>query len=111
MATDRQNVLELISKITEFNDIHDFMQDEELDSVLAYIVKIIMRPDIPPAQATKLIVELQAFGAKMSILATFYTTIKKGPAGSIESNKKNIYYTIASAIDRVVDSLKYAAKY
>jgi len=111
MIPSKENVLELISQVTEFNDIHDFMNDEHLDNVLAYIVKLIMNPEISPARATKLIVELQAYGAKMSILATYYSTIRKSPAGTTDNNKKNIYYTVANSIDRVVDSLKYAAKH
>lgn len=111
MSPNRDNVLDLISQITEFNDLHSFMKDDHLDNILAYIVNLIVKPDISPALATKLIVELQAYGAKMSIMATYYSTIRKGPAGSVDNNKKNIYYTVANAIDRVVDSLKYAAKH
>ena len=33
------NTLELINKITEFNDLHEYMKDEQLDKALAIVVK------------------------------------------------------------------------
>ena len=36
--TEDKNTLELISNITEFNDLHDFMKDEHLDKALAIVV-------------------------------------------------------------------------
>ena len=50
MAEDK-NTLELISDITEFNDLHEFMQDEHLDKALAIVVKLLMNPDVPSAKA------------------------------------------------------------
>ena len=59
MAEDK-NTLELISDITEFNDLHEFMKDEHLDRALAIVVKLLMNPDVPSAKAPHLIMELQA---------------------------------------------------
>ena len=58
IANDR-NPLEFISTVTEFNDLHDFMQDEQLDRAMMAIINIIAKPDIPAAKAHILIVELQ----------------------------------------------------
>lgn len=106
-----ESTLDYISKITEFNDIHEFMKDEDLDEAMALIVKIMMKPDIPSVQAVALIAKLQAMGSKFGILATYYTTIGKGPSGSINNTKKNVYYTMKETIDKLVDSLKYLARY
>lgn len=105
------STLEYINQITEFNDIHDFMNDKDLDEAMALIVKIMMKPDIPSVQAVALIGKLQAMSAKFGLLATYYTTIAKGPSGSINNTKKNIYYTMKDSLDKLVDSLKYLAKY
>lgn len=105
-----KSTLELISTVTEFNDIHEYMKDEQLDKALATIVKLLMNPDVPSAKAPMLIIELQALSAKFAVLASYYTTIAKDKAGTPNNNKKNIYYTANEAIDRLVDALKYSAR-
>ena len=87
------------------------MQDADLDEAMAIIVKIMMKPDIPSVQAVALIGKLQAMSAKFGMLATYYTTIAKGPSGSINNTKKNVYYTMKDSLDKLVDSLKYLARY
>jgi hypothetical protein len=62
-------------------------------------------------QAVALIGKLQAMSAKFAVLATYYTTIAKGPSGSVNNTKKNVYYTMKDSIDKMVDALKYVAKY
>ncbi|NDB82852.1 MAG: hypothetical protein EB127_08945 [Alphaproteobacteria bacterium] len=105
-----ENTIDLINQVSEFNDIHDFLNDPEADEALALVVKIFSKPDIPPTQAVVLIAKLQALSAKFGILATYYSTIAKGPAGSVNSKKKNVYYTLKDSIDKLVDSLKYVAR-
>jgi hypothetical protein len=106
-----ESTLDYINQVTEFNDIHEFMQDADLDEAMAIIVKIMMKPDIPSVQAVALIGKLQAMSAKFGMLATYYTTIAKGPSGSINNTKKNVYYTMKDSLDKLVDSLKYLARY
>ena len=103
--------LELISNITEFNDLHEFMKDEHLDKTLAIVVKMLMNPDVPAAKAPLLIIELQAMSTKFAILASVYSTILKDKAGTENNNKKNIYYSVKESLDRLVDSLKYVVRY
>lgn len=103
--------LELISQITEFNDLHEFMNDEDLDKAMGLVIKIIAKPDIPVSYATRLIVELQAMSAKFAMLAAYYATIAKDRAGTPNNHRKNIYYSTKEALDKLCDSLKYAAKF
>lgn len=104
------STLELISQITEFNDLHEYLQDEQLDKALAIVVKLIMNPDVPSAKAPMLIIELQAISAKLAILASYYTTVARDKTGTLNNNKKNLYYSCKEAIDRLVDALKYSAR-
>ena len=106
-----KNSLELISNITEFNDLHEFMKDEHLDKTLAIVVKMLMNPDVPAAKAPLLIIVLQAMSTKFAILASVYSTILKDKAGTENNNKKNIYYSVKESLDRLVDSLKYVVRY
>ena len=110
MAEDK-NTLELISSITEFNDLHEYMGDDQLDKALAIVVKLLMNPDVPSAKAPYLIIELQAMSTKFSMMASYYSTIAKDKAGTTNNNKKNIYYSAKESIDKLVDALKYVVRY
>lgn len=105
-----ENTLELISKVTEFNDLSEFMKDEQLDMALARVVKLMMKAEVPASVAPRLIVELQALSTKFALLAAYYSTVAKGPSGSVNANKKNIYYSTKEAINALVDALKYSAR-
>jgi hypothetical protein len=109
--TQDKNTLELISDITEFNDLHEFMKDEHLDKALAIVVKILMNPDVPSAKAPMLIMELQAMSTKFAVMSSVYSTIAKDKAGTINNNKKNVYYSVKESIDKLVDALKYVVRY
>lgn len=104
------NPIEILSEITEFNDLHEFMKDEDLDRALYLVVKLIMNKGggVSPALAPKLIVEIQTIATKFAIIGTYYQSIGKG--GTEESHKKNVYYTIKDSISKLVDSIKYVAK-
>jgi hypothetical protein len=101
-------VIEQISQITEFNDMSEFMNDKDLDAALDLIIKLITKPDVPSAKAPSLIVQLQAISAKFAMQARYYTTFEKGGDAS---KKKNTYYTAADTIDKLVDALKYSARF
>lgn len=103
------NPMELVSTVTEFNDIHDFMQDEELDRAMYLVVKLYNEKGrLTPDRAAQLIVELQTLATKFAILGTYYMTIgKRGPE---EVHRKNLYLTMRDAIGKLVDSLKYVSK-
>ena len=110
MAEDR-NTLQLISDITEFNDLHEYMQDEHLDKALSIVVKLLMNPDVPSAKAPMLIMELQAMSTKFAVMSSVYSTIAKDKAGTVNNNKKNVYYSVKESIDKLVDALKYVVRY
>jgi hypothetical protein len=110
-VTTDKNPLEFISTITEFNDIHDFMKDPELDKMMETVVKLLMSPDVPAAKAPTLIIQLQAMSAKFSMLSAYYSTIAKDKAGTPNNNKKNIYYSVKESTDKLVDALKYIVRY
>lgn len=105
-----ENPLETISKLTEFNDLTEFMQDPQLDRALDLAIKCMADPNIAAQKAPRLIVELQAISFKFSLKAVEYATIKKDRANTVNNHKKNIYYSTKEALDRLVDSLKYAAR-
>ena len=96
MAEDK-NTLELISNITEFNDLHEFMKDDHLDKALAIVVKLLMNPDVPSAKSPMLIMELQAMSTKFAVMASYYSTIAKDKAdeAAISRLYGGIHYMMA----------------
>ena len=104
------NPLELVSQITEINDIHEFMNDNDVDRAMHLVVKLLMNKGAftNPTTVPRLIVELQALATMFAIKATYYQSI--GKAGQKEAHMKNVYFTLKDAIGKLVDALKYVAK-
>jgi hypothetical protein len=105
--TDKSTI-DIINEITEFNDMKEFMGDSDLDYALDLIIKLIAKPDVPSSKAPDLIIKMQALSAKFAMLSRFYTTFEKGGENA---KKKNVYYTAEEAINKLVDALKYSARY
>jgi predicted S18 family serine protease len=94
-----------IDSINGLAEIADYMNDEELNTALTFIAKIILKPDIPLNVVTVEIVRLQAIAAKMAFRATWMANVDKSDRG-----KKNLYYTAAESINNLVSALKYIAR-
>lgn len=100
-------VIELISELSEFNDIKEFMNDKDLDFALDLIIKLIAKPDVPSSKAPELIIKIQALSAKFAIMSRYYTTFEKGGENA---KKKNVYYTAEEALNNLAAALKYSMK-
>jgi predicted S18 family serine protease len=98
----QQTTIESINGLAE---IADYMNDEELNTALTFIAKVILKPDIPLNVVTVEIVRLQAIAAKMAFKATWMANVDKTDRG-----KKNLYYTAAESINNLVSALKYIAR-
>jgi len=94
-----------IEQVSGLYEIADYMKDDELSQALEFIAKIILKPDIPPQVATIEIVRLQAIAAKMQMRATWMANVDKS-----DRSKKNVYYSAAAEIDKVVAALKFILK-
>lgn len=99
---DNKTTLEMVNGLAE---IADFMADEELTQALVLVAKLIMNPDLAVSNAPNAIVKLQAIGVKMSLRATWMVNVEKG-----DRAKKNIYFTAAEGIDKLVSALKYLVR-
>ena len=94
-----------LQEINDLYNIAEYMNDEELSKALEFIAKLILKPDIPLSIASVEIVRMQAIAAKLALQARWMTNVEKG-----NTAKKNIYYTTAAELDKVVASLKYLVK-
>jgi ParB-like chromosome segregation protein Spo0J len=94
-----------LEQVNDLYQIADYMEDEELSKALEFIAKLILKPDIPLSVASVEIVRMQAIAAKLSLRARWLTNVEKGNVA-----KKNMYYTAAAELDKIVASLKYLVK-
>lgn len=106
---ERQDILSYIEEIEEFQQLHEFMDDEELDEAMADVVRCIRKPDVPAPYVKELITKLQALSTSFALKASFYMTF--GKDGKPEQHKKNVYYSARDAVDKLVNALKYQDKY
>lgn len=107
---ENESILSTVSELTALNDMKDFLQDPDFDEAMDLVIKLIMKPHMEPGKAQQLIVKLQALSTKYAILAVTYTTILRDKAGTENNNKKNVYYTLKEALDKLCDALKYTAR-
>lgn len=94
-----------IEQINDLYKISEYMDDDQLTKSLEFITKLIFKPDIPLSVASVEIVRMQAIAAKLSLQASWLTNVDKS-----DRAKKNLYYTAAAELDKVVASLKYLVK-
>jgi hypothetical protein len=103
----------ILNNVKELVWIADKLEDPELEAALAILVKMIAKPDVPMNKVGPSIVRLTALAAKFSFAATYYKTYGStgtGDAGKPGRYKKDMYYTAAEAINRLVDALKYIVR-
>lgn len=107
---EKKSILELVSEVDEFVSISEIFDDEDLDIALGYIVRLIMKPDVPAQSAATLITQIQAISSKMSIIASYYKNVLKPAPGTKEYQKKNLCFTLAESLNNLVAALKYNAR-
>lgn len=106
---ETDNPLGYLSQIQDIVDLCDFLGDEEFSQACDLALKCIAKPQIPDARIGPLIVQLQAYSFQFHLLAITYNGIKAG--GTEAKHKKNAYYGIYYALDKLVDALKIQIRY
>lgn len=107
METPLIEEVDTFLSVPEFKQLSEFMDDKELDETMNYVIKLMMKPDVPFSTVAPLIVRLQAYSTKFKIQAKQHMLFNKTDDGS---KKKNVYLTVSDALDRLVDSLKYLSR-
>jgi hypothetical protein len=109
-SVEDEGIITYAHKIQEFMRISEFMDDDQIDIALGYVVKLSEKPDVPSSRVPNLIVRLEALAADMHMKGTLYKTVGAGRSGSPEAHKKNLYLSMTAALERLVDALKYYKK-
>lgn len=108
LQEDERSLAELVNEITEFNDMKDILQDEDVDQAMEIIVKLVTKPNVPPRVAAPLVVQVQALSAKFALKAKYYMIYNR--EGDEAKNKKNTFMTLTSELEKLANALKYLAK-
>jgi hypothetical protein len=104
------DTLTYLSAIQDLVDLNDFMQDEDFGRAMDLALKVIAKPKMPPAVALEAMAKMQGYAFKFRMMGQAYMTIKKGPGGSPENNKKNVYFSVSEQCHELAQTLKYLAK-
>jgi len=108
METEGKTIPELVSEITEFNDISAYLQDEDVDAAMAKIINLIARPDVPPKLVAPLIVWCQALSVKFNLQAKHYMLFSTDKED--KTKKKNTYLSLSDGLEKLANALKYLVK-
>jgi len=100
-------VLKKISDIYELDLVNGEMNDDDVDTALTLLIKLIARPDVPINRAGPLIVQLEALSMKFKLQAKAYMTYDKA---TIHKEKKNIYMSLADSLHELAGAVKYITK-
>ena len=105
-----EDSLEYLSGVQDLVDLNDFMQDEDFAQACNLALKIIAKPEMPPATARKAMVLMQAWAFRFRMQGQLYMTLRKGAAGTPENHKKNVYFSVSEQCDSLAQTLKYLAR-
>lgn len=103
-----EEVWENLSKVASFQKISDFMEDDDVTNILAQVVKVIEKPNIPPGTAAILVVYLTAVALKFRAMSRDFMYLSKD--ANEAAKRKGFYLSLADSIMDLVNSLKFLAK-
>lgn len=104
---EKKTTMEYVNEFATLAELNEFMDDETITTLIAKVVKMIGDQSIPPHVAVQLMIELEAHAAKFALEATYFAHVKKGQENR---DRKNVYFTAKEVTQRLVDTLKYAAR-
>jgi hypothetical protein len=110
MVEEDKSVLEMISAVTEFMEIHLYFKDEDVDEALGTLIKLIAKPNVPPSVAAPLVVKLQALSTKFALMGKFYMLYDTDETKEAKSRKKNTLLTLSNELEKLSNAVKYLVK-
>lgn len=99
-----------VSEIQDFIDLHDVVQDEELQNAIDLALTCIAKPEPQPATARKVMLQMQGYAFKFKMQGLVYMQIHKGQAATKENIKKNAYFYASEQCHELAQTLKYLTR-
>ena len=107
---ETKEALEYLSGIQDLMDLNEFMDDPDFGDALDLALKVIAKPDLPPASARIAMAKMQGYAFKFRMMGQVYMTIQKGASGSAQNHKKNVYFSVSEQCHELAQMLKYLAR-
>lgn len=104
-----KSITELVSEITEFNEISLYLQDEDVDAAMEKIINLIARPNVPLDKVGPLVVWLQALSVKFNLQGKYHMLYSTGEKEE-KTRKKNTYLALSDDLEKLANALKYLVK-
>jgi hypothetical protein len=104
------SVAELISNVTELNEISLYFKNEDVDKAMALVIRMVAKPEIPAGVAARLVVQTQALSSKFSLMGKYYMLYDTEETKESKTRKKNTLLTLAAELEKLSNALKYLVK-
>lgn len=105
---EREEILELVSTVSELNDASQFLSDEDIDLALATIIRLIAKPNLPPQVAAPLVVQTQALSSKFAMQAK--NIILFGDTREDTKKRKNVFFNVSAELEKLSQALKFLVR-
>lgn len=105
-----KSILQLISDVSEFMELHLYFKDNDVDDALGTLIRLIAKPNVPPATAAPLVVKLQALSSKFSLMGKVYMLYDLDITKEEKTKRKNILLTLSSELEKLSNACKYLVK-
>jgi hypothetical protein len=99
-----------VSEIQDFIDLHEVVEDDELQTAIDLALTCIAKPDPQVATAKKVMLQMQGYAFKFKMQGLVYMQIHKGLAASKENIKKNAYFYASEQCHELAQTLKYLTR-
>lgn len=110
MSEELVEGLGAVSQIQDFIDLHAVTKDDELQTALDLALRCIAQPNITPATARKVMIQMQGYSFKFKMQGLVYMQIHSGKAATPENIKKNAYFYASEQCDKLAQTLKYLTR-
>lgn len=105
-----KSILQMISDISEFVEIHLYFKDEDVDKALDKLIKLIANPHVPHDKAKPLVVQLQALSSKFALQGKVYMLYDLDITKEEKTRKKNMLLTLSAELEKLSNAVKYLVK-
>lgn len=110
MIEEDTSILQMISEVSEFMEVHLYFKDDDVDEALGKLIKLIAKPHVPPGTAKPLVVQLQALSSKFAIMGKVYMLYDLDITKEEKTRKKNMLLTLSTELEKLSNAVKYLVK-
>jgi len=110
LDTEDRSASEIISDVTELNEMSLYLMDEDVDEAMATVIKLVAKPNVPANVAAPLVVKLQALSTKFALQAKYYMLYGSVETKEEKTRKKNTMMTLSAELEKLANAVKYLVK-